>query len=255
MSEPRLAQITVALLWLTRLPLGRFLPAKPPVLSAALWAFPLAGMVVGLAGASALILADTLNATPLIAALVAVSVQVWLTSGLHEDGLADFADGMGGGTREKRLDIMRDSRIGSYGAVTLGLATAMRVAAISALLIHAAAIWLIAAAALSRAAIVMVLRALPPARSDGLGRGAGRASLSAALIALGIGVGACVIATLLTPVGFWGMCALILATGAATILLGNRARCALGGQTGDVLGAAQQLAEITALVVLAALLS
>lgn len=255
MSEPRLSQITLALVWLTRLPLGRFLPAPPPVLASSLWAFPIAGAVAGLIGAGALLLAAAFGLPPLMAALIAVGAQVWLTGGLHEDGLADFADGMGGATREKRLEIMRDSRIGSYGALTLGLATALRVAAIAALPAGTAAIWLVATGALSRAAIVAVLRALPPARSDGLGRGAGQASSAATNIALALGAGACLIATLLTPVGFWGFCALILGAVAAVAALARKARRALGGQTGDVLGAAQQIAEITVLVILAAMLS
>ena len=113
------ADAVTALVWLTRLPLGRFLPGTPVPLARAAWAFPLAGLAVAMAAAAVLLLADTLGLSAAIAAILAVGMQVWLTGGLHEDGLADYADGCGGATRARSLEIMRDSRIGSYGVLAL----------------------------------------------------------------------------------------------------------------------------------------
>lgn len=250
-----LAAPVLALCWLTRLPVGRFLPDPAPQLQSALWAFPLAGLVVGGAGALVLALALWLGLTPLIAALLAVGAQIWLTGGLHEDGLADLADGMGGATRERRLEIMRDSRIGSYGALALGLTTALRVAALAALPPMAAMIALVALSALSRAGIVAVLRWLEPARGDGLGRGAGRPPAGVVAWALAIGLMPFFAASL-WPLTFPPMAGLAAVLGCfcGQILVGTKAKRVLGGQTGDVLGAVQQIGEVTALVALAAIL-
>lgn len=257
MPDPRLllAAPLLSLCWLTRLPVGRFLPDPAPKLQDALWAFPLAGMVVGGAGALVLTLALLVGLTPLIAALLAVGAQIWLTGGLHEDGLADLADGMGGATRDRRLEIMRDSRIGSYGALALGLTCALRVAALSALPPVAAAIALVALGALSRGGIVAALRWLEPARGDGLGRTAGRPSGRITAVALAIGMIPFFVASLcLFALPFHAGLLSALACLGAQILIGIKAKQALGGQTGDVLGAAQQIGEMTALVALVALL-
>ncbi|MGO6905043.1 adenosylcobinamide-GDP ribazoletransferase, partial [Rhizobium ruizarguesonis] len=97
-------------------------------------AFPLAGIVIGFVPALALFLLLGLRADPLMAALIALSVQVIVTGALHEDGLADTADGIGGGkSREQSLLIMKDSRIGTYGAIALILSFAIRAAALAAI--------------------------------------------------------------------------------------------------------------------------
>lgn len=257
MPEPRrlFAEFNLALCWLTRLPVGRFLPDPAPGLPQSLWAFPLVGVVVGASGALALALAQGLGLTPLIAALLAVAVQIWLTGALHEDGLADLADGLGGATGARRLEIMRDSRIGSYGALTLGLVTALRVAALAALPPAAGVIALIVTGAISRAGIVAALRWLAPARGDGLGRGAGRAGAASVAAASLLAVLPIVAASLLGgPIPLLaGICA-ALACAAAQTALAIKARRALGGQTGDVLGALQQVGEVAALIALAAFL-
>src|SRR5208282_3251017 len=147
------------------------LPAPPDSgfdLNRIAWAAPVAGAVVGFAGVLALAAAEALGLPPLVgAALVAA------TGALHEDGLADVADGFGGGaTRERKLAIMRDSRIGAYGAVALVLALIVRVGALSAALAHgfsSAAGALVIAAAVSRAGALAPLALLDPARTDGAG--------------------------------------------------------------------------------------
>ena len=177
------------------------------------------------------------------AALVAV------TGALHEDGLADVADGFGGGsTRERKLEIMRDSRIGAYGAVALALALILRVGALAASLdgpFGRAALSLILVAAISRAGALMPLALLPPARADGAGAAAGRlegSALAAAwgsalVIALGAG---------LVALGLVHALVAALMSGAAALGVVAMARRAIGGQTGDVAGAAQQCAEVAA---------
>ena len=235
--HPRLTELVLALGFFTRLPVGRALSPLPR-LSACAWALPLVGLVVAAPGAAALALAPGA-----LAAILAVALSVWLTGGLHEDGLADLADGMGGRDPARRLEIMRDSRIGSYGVLTLGLVTALRIAALAALPFAAAAF--LALAMLSRAGVA-VLMVLPPARHDGLGAAAGRPpapvlgaaaaiALAGAVLALGTGPALLALAAVVTAQGYVAWLAL------------RR----LGGQTGDVLGAAQQAGEAAGLAALA----
>jgi adenosylcobinamide-GDP ribazoletransferase len=234
----------VALAFLTRLPV-REPRAWPDLdLAASVPLFPVVGALIGLAGAIGYALAEWLGLPPWPAAALALAITIWLTGALHEDGLADVADGFGGGrTREDKLRIMRDARVGSYGAIALVLALLARAGALAAL----AAPWavgaaLVAAAAVSRAALPAIMATLPGARADGLAAGAGRphplraaaAVLVAALIAVVL-LGAAAPAALLAG-----------AAGALGVAL--LARRQIGGYTGDVLGAVQQLAEIGVLL-------
>jgi adenosylcobinamide-GDP ribazoletransferase len=217
------------------------------------WATPIAGAVIGAFGALALGLAMLLRLPPFVAAGLAVAALAFATGALHEDGLADVADGFGGGrTREAKLAIMRDSRVGAFGAVALALSLLLRVGALAALTgdgFGFAAAGLILSGAAARAAALAPLTLLPPARADGAGASAGRfeaknliaAGLSVAVIALALGflalgVGRAVLA---------GLCA-----GAAAWAVSALARRQIGGQTGDVAGAAEQTAEIASLCAL-----
>ncbi|WP_347267283.1 adenosylcobinamide-GDP ribazoletransferase [Paracoccus sp. (in: a-proteobacteria)] len=240
----RLAEAATALVWLTRLPAGRLIGTPAPVLAQAAWAFPLAGLAVGLLAALVLALAAVLHLPPGLAALLAVGAMIWTTGALHEDGLADLADAAGARTPERRLEIMRDSRIGSYGVLALIMVTGLRVMAVAALMARDA---LLAQAALvgmamaSRAGVVVALAVMRPARADGLGRAAGRPGGGALAVALCFGA-----AALLLPscwLGLPGWMGLIAAVAAAQAWLARRAGRALGGQTGDVLGALQQVGE------------
>ncbi len=239
-----LAQFQVALMMLTRLPAGR-VSGEFPKIAASAWAFPFVGVIVGLLAAGGFQLATALGLPPSLAGLIAVAVSVLVTGALHEDGLADMADGFGGGQeRDRKLEIMRDSRIGTYGVVALILVLAMRVAAIASV---AQAGWaLIAIAAFSRAMMPQLMWCLPPARQDGLGRSAGTVAAKTALVALAIGV------ALLVPLGAAGVVAGVgmLAVAAG---VGWLARRQIGGQTGDVLGATQQLSEVSGWLILAAI--
>lgn len=255
MARP-LAEAATALVWLTRLPAGQLIGAAVPLAQAA-WAFPVAGLVVGLIGAAVLALAGFAGLPGAVAALLAVGAMIWTTGALHEDGLADLADAGGGRTPERRLEIMRDSRIGSYGVLALVLATGLRVMAVAALVArdaHLAQAALIGLSAASRAGLVAALAWMEPARKDGLGRAAGRPRPGTVAAALGLGGLAMALPAswLAHPLSGWLVAALSM-TGAQLWLV-RRARRDLGGQTGDVLGAMQQLAEMAGLLALLALI-
>lgn len=249
-----LAQVQVAMMLLTRLPAGNLtagnLTGPIPKLRDAAWAFSLVGLGVGVISALGLLLALWLGVPPAVAAGLALSVGILVTGGLHEDGLADLADGFGGGqTRARKLEIMRDSRIGSYGTLALILSIGLRWQALAAIASDSwvlAACALIAAATLSRAGLPAMMVVLPAARDDGLGQQAAGGDWTGAGIAATIGLVAAVI--LLGPVtGFLAICSAAI----ACMALGGLAQRQIGGQTGDVLGAAQQVSEIAIWTVLA----
>ena len=230
-----------ALGFLTRLPVPGTAHWRAGGLAASVPLFPLVGALIGALAALAYALAVWLGLPPPLAALLAVTTQVLATGGLHEDGLADVADGLGGGrTRAERLAIMRDPRLGSFGALALILVVLARVLIFAALAEPAlAAAALIAAGAASRAGIAGLMALLPPARTNGLAAGAGRPDPGRAAAA---GAIAGLIALLLLPPAA-ALTGLLLAL-LALLALALIARRRLGGQTGDVLGAAQQLCEI-----------
>ncbi|QRM28109.1 adenosylcobinamide-GDP ribazoletransferase [Microvirga sp. VF16] len=213
---------------------------------------PLAGLVIGLLPAALLGLALTLGLGPWLSAILAVAAMVITTGGLHEDGLADMADSFGGSTREKRLEIMRDSRIGSFGASALFLSLALRIGALATLASRIDGSAVIAVvlivASLSRTAGLMPLVFLSPARRDGIARSVGQPARETFWLAAGIAGGISVILGAiagLPPSGIALMLVLSALSGAALTGFASRH---LGGQTGDVAGAAQQVAEIAALI-------
>ncbi|WP_265500698.1 adenosylcobinamide-GDP ribazoletransferase [Paracoccus beibuensis] len=236
----RLHQVLLALVFLTRLPVGRFLPPRILPLADAAWAFPLAGLIVGALAALPMWLAGP----GLLPAALSITLLVWLTGALHEDALADFADAGGGRDRADRLRIMRDSTIGSYGTMALVCTTLLRILSLAVLSPGA----LVAAVAAARLVPVVLMRALPPARQDGLGQAAGRPSRGA--VAGAAIIAALAMATLVAPAPALAAAAAACAAGA---LVARRAVGLLGGQTGDVLGAASLLAETAALAALALL--
>lgn len=240
-----LAELAAAFSLLTRLPVPTRHEAPSP---RAAWAWPVAGAVIGALAATATTAALALSLPAGVAAGIALVTAALLTGGLHEDGLADTADGlMGGQTKERRLEIMKDSRIGSYGTLALLLITLIRWSALTAL-VGAGHHWpaLIAAGALSRAPMAVLIATLPNARGTGLSHLTGRPPRSATLAALGIAAAIALLATGLTLVP------MALAAAATTALLARAAIKGIGGQTGDILGASQQLAEAAALALAAA---
>ena len=181
--------IADALRFFTRLRMGQAGPGAPLDIDRIAWAAPVAGAVVGLMGGLVLGVTVLLGLPVLLRAGLATAAIVAMTGALHEDGLADVADGFGGGaTRARKLEIMRDSRIGAYGAITIALALILRVGALAAALdggFWRAALSLTLVAALSRAAALTPLALLPPARSDGAGAAAGRLNSNALAAAWG----------------------------------------------------------------------
>jgi adenosylcobinamide-GDP ribazoletransferase len=240
--SPLVEQALSALALMTRLPL----PNHTQHGAAAAWAWPLAGLVIGASGAAALLLCRLLDISPGPAAAAALMAQALVTGALHEDGLADTADGLlGGRDRERRLEIMKDSRIGSFGALALLLMVLAQWSALSMLEAMGDAIpALLAAAALSRAPMAVLMAALPPARSNGVSVAVGRPPARTAAIALAIGLAAAIALT-----GLSALKAALIAT-VLCALLAQAAQSRIGGQTGDILGASQQ---ITFTVTLAAL--
>lgn len=235
-----LGDLVLAFGLLSRLPLPRV--ALDTTRSAqAAWAWPLVGLVVGGIGAGVAGIALGLGLPAAVAAALCLVAMALATGGLHEDGLADSADGLWGGqSSERRLEIMRDSRVGAYGVLALCLTMLLRFAAITALL--EAGQWpvLLAAACLGRTAMIVLMIGLPPARPDGLSKSTGRPGREPVAIALMV--------TGVTAV----LCGLpLIGWLAALALLGWiawQAQSKLAGQTGDILGAGCLLCETAALI-------
>ncbi|NKJ05900.1 adenosylcobinamide-GDP ribazoletransferase [Rhizobium sp. SG741] len=218
-------------------------------------AFPFAGLLIALPTAFVFGVLLALHIDPLMAALLALTLQTVMTGALHEDGLSDTADGLGGGKdRERALAIMKDSRIGTYGACALILSFGLRAAVLAAIgrgtLPFDAAAALLATAALSRGAMVWHWYALPPAKPDGIAASAGRPDGDAMQLALIVALG---LATLLIwpSLGIPALVPCLLVTAAATFLVTRRVRQRLSGHTGDTIGATQQICEIASLCTLA----
>ncbi|TVP71364.1 MAG: adenosylcobinamide-GDP ribazoletransferase [Rhodobacteraceae bacterium] len=239
----RSAELRLAVIMLTRLPAGR-LKDPVPSLAQAAWAFPLVGLIIGAAGWAVLWGAQAAGLGAVLGAILAYGTMARLTGALHLDGLADFADGIGGGRDKARaLEIMRDSRIGSYGVLALIFAVALGVSALAQMDPTMALAALLLASVASRLAMLLALTLMPPARGDGLGvlaTGGTRGALlpgAALVLALAFWLGA---------VSF----AALVALGLITALVARLALRRIGGQTGDVLGAVQVTGEVAALVVL-----
>lgn len=233
-------RIRAALGFLTVLPVGTVEPL-PDDLGRAF--FPAAGLLLGGLAWTAL-LAVSLVATPLLGAVAAVAALVGLSGALHLDGLADAADGLlGGSTRERRLEIMRDPRVGSFGVAAIALVLLGDVAALAGLDRWRALPALLAAGALSRLGMLGMVLALPYARGRGglgaLVQGGGR------LPALAVAVPVAALPVALD----WrhGLLAAALA-GAVAVGIGALARARIGGATGDVYGAVTEVGQLAALV-------
>jgi adenosylcobinamide-GDP ribazoletransferase len=232
--------------FLTVLPAGRLDGLGDAWLArAAVW-FPVVGALVGAAAGGAVALADAAGLTPAVSGGLGLVVAIVVTRGLHEDGLADTADGLGvHGTRERRLAAMKDSAVGAHGALAMACALLVAALALAGLDAEHAARALVAAHVLSRTAMVLTAAALPGARAEGgLGRGL-EVALPAALVASAIAV-----AAVLTVAGVQDG-AVALAAGATVALLAGVVQLrTFGGRTGDTLGAVGKLVEVAALVAL-----
>jgi adenosylcobinamide-GDP ribazoletransferase len=240
--------LIVALGFYTRLPFQHDRANFEEELALASWAAPIAGAVVGAIAALTYWPAHAAGLGPLPAAGLTIAATLVVTGALHEDGLADTADAFGAGaTPQARLAIMRDSRIGTFGACALMLSIGLRWTAVASVVGPArAAAALIAAHAAARAMPPLLMWAIPPARPDGLSATAGLPPVESVAAATLLGF-----AALLLGLGFRN--GLIAAALLALCLLAVRglALNKIGGQTGDVLGALEQVSEIVILLVAA----
>jgi adenosylcobinamide-GDP ribazoletransferase len=247
-----------ALQFLTRVPVPARTGFDPAWLEASVRHFPLVGALVGAVGGAVLWTASIFW-SPWVAALLALAATIALTGAFHEDGLADTFDALGGVVpREKALAIMKDSRIGTYGAVALGLGLALRVALMASLVTMApvtAAAAVLLSHVLGRLAPALVMARLPyggeaeHAKAKPLAMRISGAGVAVALgwaLAAAVALGA---AGVLHPVDH------LLQAGVATLvvaaLMTRWLRRRLGGFTGDGLGATEQLTEIAVLLVVA----
>ncbi len=245
----RADEVAAALMLLTRLPAWPVRAHAEDLVGRAVWAYPAVGALVGAIGGGVCLLAGWAGLPPFAGALLGLAATVLATGCFHEDGLADFCDGVGGGrTRERKLEIMRDSRIGSYGAAALVLSLGLRASALAAIAdpVMVLCVWT-ASAAGGRGAALLLLGALRPARTDGL------ASAAATPPALALAAGGLVsVAAALLALGAPGLALWAAAMGGGAVILALSRRH-LGGYTGDALGAAAQAGETAALLTAAVL--
>lgn len=247
----RLGDIIMALGLLTRIPIPVDIEAATKRGAAAAWAYPLVGIVVsggaGLIGWAVL----AVGLPPTIAALFVVGTQIILTGAMHEDGLADCADGFWGGwDQSRRLEIMKDSQIGTYGVSALVIGLLLRWTAISGLLsLGGFGAVFIATGIVSRAAMVATMGIMPNARANGLSKSVGKPAFATTVMAAFIAISFGTILLGSITIG------IVLVTLALTIACGLIAQSKIGGQTGDVLGATQQITEIGGLLTALALLT
>jgi adenosylcobinamide-GDP ribazoletransferase len=241
-----IADMRIAISLSTRVPVWPVASVADGDIARASWALPIAGVLVGLAGAIVYWLATRAHLQPEPAAMLALAATVLVTGAMHEDGLADTADGFGGGkTREQKLEIMRDSRIGTFGTCALIVFMVLRWSSLASVADpRLVAIALVVAHAAARAPLPLFMRLLPPARADGLSSGAGQPPSQSVIIALVLGI-----VCLLFGFGVSGTMTVLLMLAAAALLLARLASKQIGGQTGDVLGAVEQISEIAILLV------
>lgn len=212
-------------------------------------ALPFAALVIALPAALVVLLAGLARLDSLVAAALGLSALALTTGAFHEDGLADSVDGLfGGQTPERRLEIMKDSRVGSYGAIAIGLSLLLRGSLIAMIATRAgpwaAAVSLLLAAPWSRSEGLLLLTLEPPARRSGASAAVGTPSRPTAQIALAISAMLAFAVALTAKLPLIGVAlGLGLAHGAATAMR-RLARRLIGGQTGDIVGAVQQLGEI-----------
>ena len=236
-----LTSFFIALQLMTRLPLGDRVRWSEAGMSASVAWYPAVGVVIGAIGALSLWALSLVMPMP-VAVLFAVFAVVTLTGALHEDGLADSVDALGGhAPRDRALEIMRDSSIGTYGVLALIFVLSAKVMLLGHL--GTVAIWaLLAAHVISRAAIVWIIDGSTYARQDGKAEhvdGSGRFLSLPSLVALALGC-----APLLVIGGALAAVAGILGAALVAAIWQSHVKKRIGGYTGDTLGAAQQLSEI-----------
>jgi len=245
-----LDDLRTAVAFLTRLPMPHPDGAMPSNFVRAHRMFPLVGAAIGAAIGVACLGLRRIGLPDLAAAALALGAGAILTGALHEDGLADVADGFGGGRdRAAKLEIMRDSRLGTYGALMLMVSFVTKLSALAVLPDAVVVQGLVAAHALARGVLPFMSMSLDFARKDGLAANAGRPDFATAATA-----GALALAVALLALPWREALGAALAAGLCAIGMASVAQRQIGGQTGDVLGGAEQLGETAILLLLAATL-
>lgn len=244
-----LTEILLALMLLTRLPMPRLPHAAFDNSARAVWAYPIVGAFVGAIGGAFMIALSTGGMPDAIAAGGGIIAMLVITGALHEDGLADTTDGLWGGqSPERRLEIMRDSQIGSYGTLALITGIGMRWLAYAALL-PLGVVPMIVAAILSRGYLPLMMVFLPNARKTGLSHSVGRPTKTAA---------ACAVIIAITSAGYLMGVPVIYAlvvSGCIVVCLAGIAMSKINGQTGDILGSTQQVSELAILLTFVSVLA
>lgn len=249
-----LAETAAAIRFFSRLPVPKINrlddPLRLPDFTIAARVVPVAGALVALPGALAMLMLSFTALPAMATALLAILVTCAVTGALHEDGLADVADGFfGASTKERRLEIMKDSRTGAFGALALSASLLLTTVLLATLVERfgglAASLSFVAAHAASRAAMVCVWQKLPPARPDGLARVCGAPSGYSAQWAVAMASVLSLPVLFLLP--FTGFLLAVLGMVVAALGMGRLALSKIGGHTGDVLGATQQVAMALAL--------
>jgi adenosylcobinamide-GDP ribazoletransferase len=244
-----IADLRIGISLCTRFPVGTSASLDDGEVARASWAFPVAGILIGLVGALAYWVAIRLNVAPIPAAALALATTMALTGAMHEDGLADSFDGLGGKTREQKLEIMRDSRIGTFGMLALVITLLLRWSTLADIAEpRYVAIALVCAHASARAGMTAFMHLVPLARADGLSSGAGRPPGQCVAAALAIAI-----FCLLFGFGAKGAMIALLLLALAGIITARIAVRQIGGQTGDVLGAFEQVGEAIVLLIAASL--
>jgi len=245
-----LRDITAALGLLSRLPVPVNYEYATARGAKAVWAYPLVGVVIGALAGVIGTMALWAGLPPLATAALMIAVSAITTGVMHEDGLADSADGLWGGwDKHHRLKIMKDSFIGVYGVVAVGLSLILRITLLAALIgPNNLFILAIGIGALSRTAMPPLMHWLPNAREEGLSASVGAAPRLQTLTACGVGS--------IIALGCFGLSGIAVLTSVAivAVLWAMIAHAKIQGQTGDILGASQQLAEIASLLTLCAVL-
>jgi adenosylcobinamide-GDP ribazoletransferase len=240
-----------AIAFLTRLPMPHPEGAMPPNFVRAHQMFPVVGALIGAAVGLLGLGLRAIGVPDLAAAALALGAGAVLTGALHEDGLADVADGFGGGRDvTAKLEIMRDSRLGTYGALILLVSFVTKLSALAAMPDSYVVQGLMATHALARGVLPWMAMSLPYARKDGLAANAGQPDSATAALAAAFAFGIAWLSLSLVN-------ALLAAIMAAACAIGMAwlAKRQIGGQTGDVLGGVEQVAETAILVLLAARLA
>ena len=251
-NQPLIKDLMACVQFLSRLPIPEFLANHDkPDLAKSSRMFPIAGLVISAPAIIVMMLLGLLDVPSQVIAAVVISIQLVVTGALHEDGLADCADGFGGGRNlEDKLAIMKDSHVGAFGVSASIMALVLRFVLLSSFLdisILAAILALLSAQLLSRAVQVAFWQSLPPARPDGLAGTLGQPDGAAIQWALAIGIiGAITLTFFAFPAisVFLSMAMTILAVIAFHLLCKKQ----INGQTGDTIGAIQIITEIAFLI-------